>query len=492
MPFVQRSGEYDITLCMAAYDESGKAEIFMDIERVRRGHLQARLELCGARQVLIHSFPANDPNRLAGKFLGRVMKIMGLPCKRSYQRGYTNTIFPENDFNPDENTIYDELKGLQKTQADDEVCICVLCILLNLTSPYPQPMMAGAPAQDPALLLCGLQSDNDALYERLATRDAEHAAKVAALEAKHAAALAAANKTATTLHETVRMQQVNYVECQRQQELWQKRQREEHAAKIASAIEKAKEQWAVRGMIRVNEHRARIEALEAELAEERRRPLGTAEALGVELKAVQQQLVAEKAMSGRYFEQLCDMDARLAGEVIEDLQERVERAEEDRRLGWVRCNILQKHTDEAKKEKKELEDVLRDKERELWVMNNELTNTKIRLACRTQQLTRDGLGPVFHEEGRVLVRCELCRECAEDPIAHVAVAHCTNKLDRLVMACPLGCGCVIFSDVGKRTIPKSEIDEHVQTERCRVRLELVEKARVECAQYLVGRVAMNE
>ena len=139
MPFVQRSGEYAITFCMAAYDESGKAEIFVDMEQVRRGHLQARLELCGARQVLIHSFPVNDPNNLAGKFLGRVMKKMGLPGKRSYQRGYTNTIFPDNDYNPDENTIYDELKGLQQTQADDdgEVRIRMACIDFMLLTPSP-------------------------------------------------------------------------------------------------------------------------------------------------------------------------------------------------------------------------------------------------------------------------------------------------------------------------------------------------------------------
>ncbi len=129
MPFVRRSGEYEIKFIKAAYEEGGRAEVFMEIEQVRRGHLQTQFELCGARQVLIHSFPLNDPNSLAGKFLGRVIQRGEALGKMSYQRGHTNGVFPVHDHNRDENVIYEELKSLQKTQnvtsttvdEDDEV-----------------------------------------------------------------------------------------------------------------------------------------------------------------------------------------------------------------------------------------------------------------------------------------------------------------------------------------------------------------------------------
>ena len=116
MPFVRGTGEYDIKFLNYAYQIGGKAEIFMVIEQVRRGHLQNRLELCGARQVVIHSFPSNDPNQLAGKFLNRVIEKSDIPGVSSYQRGSCN-ISLVSDSNQDDNAaIYEELKALQLMQ----------------------------------------------------------------------------------------------------------------------------------------------------------------------------------------------------------------------------------------------------------------------------------------------------------------------------------------------------------------------------------------
>jgi hypothetical protein len=111
MPFLRGSGLYEIKFIKAAYVEGGNGVIFMEIEQVRRGHLQNQLELCGARQVLIHSFPSNDSSHLAGKYLGRVMQMCDFPGKMSYQRGYTNDICPALDHN--DVALYEELKRVQ-------------------------------------------------------------------------------------------------------------------------------------------------------------------------------------------------------------------------------------------------------------------------------------------------------------------------------------------------------------------------------------------
>jgi hypothetical protein len=228
--------------------------------------------------------------------------------------------------------------------------------------------------------------------------------------------------------------------------------------------------------------------------------------LSAELKMVKEELAKKTQLATRYLGRLDEVYNALLGETVESLQERVETAEYDRQLGWNRCSILQRHTDVAKKEKSELEEVLKDKERALWVLNNELSDTKIRLGCVRQQLSRSGRGAICHEEGRVLIKCELCAEvrrcsiiinyhwltvaqAAEDPIAHVAAWHTAKrKNERRVEACPLGCGCVLFPLPHQPKVPDAEMQEHQQSERCRVRLELLNRVRAECAQYIVERV----
>lgn len=129
LPFMMKSGEYTVKYLNSSFEEGGKAEILMEVEKIRRGFLQRQLELCGARQVLIQSFPLNDPQHLAGKFLHRVNMKAQLPGMKSYVRGSTR-IVPVPDSNGDDNhVIYEELKRLQTMQAGDEVMFCfrILC-----------------------------------------------------------------------------------------------------------------------------------------------------------------------------------------------------------------------------------------------------------------------------------------------------------------------------------------------------------------------------
>jgi hypothetical protein len=115
MPFIRRNGEYEIKFIKCALLDGGKAEIVMNIEHVRRGFLLDQFEKCGARQVMICSFPLNDPNHLAGKFTHRVQTKAEAPGMKAYERGICN-IVPVVDTNPDENAIYEELKSLQMMQ----------------------------------------------------------------------------------------------------------------------------------------------------------------------------------------------------------------------------------------------------------------------------------------------------------------------------------------------------------------------------------------
>ena len=133
MPFIRRSGEYGVEFMTCAFQEGGKAEIFMVIERVGRAHLQSQLEKCGARQVVIHSFPSDDPNHLTGKFLDRVLKRADAPGMLSYQRGYCNNTFRINY----DDGGYEELKQVQRMQEEeagdaDEVLLSLTCQLSNL------------------------------------------------------------------------------------------------------------------------------------------------------------------------------------------------------------------------------------------------------------------------------------------------------------------------------------------------------------------------
>ncbi len=124
MPFVRGSGEYAIDFIICAFNaRDGKAEIFMELEKVRRGHLQNRLEQCGARHVVIHSFPHNDPNKLAEKFLHRVQETAAAPGMQMYRRG-RSSLTPVEYSQSDENGLYADLKRLQIEQEasiDEEV-----------------------------------------------------------------------------------------------------------------------------------------------------------------------------------------------------------------------------------------------------------------------------------------------------------------------------------------------------------------------------------
>ncbi len=112
VPFVRVNGSYHINYLKCAYSLDGKAEMFMDIEQIKRGVLQNHMERCGARQVMIHTFPRNDTQNLAGKFLARVLEKADVPGIKSYQRG-TTLLEPVADTSTDENIMYENLKQLQ-------------------------------------------------------------------------------------------------------------------------------------------------------------------------------------------------------------------------------------------------------------------------------------------------------------------------------------------------------------------------------------------
>ncbi len=101
LPFARFSGEYAIKYMACAFHPSssaidaGKAELYMETDTIRRCHLQARLEQCGARHVVIHSFPRSDAEQLAGKFLGRVLRLgQCVAGARLYVRGSTEVVVP--------------------------------------------------------------------------------------------------------------------------------------------------------------------------------------------------------------------------------------------------------------------------------------------------------------------------------------------------------------------------------------------------------------
>ncbi len=116
IPFVRHNGEYVIEFIGCSYVDGGKAEIFIEIEKIRRGYLVDHLESCGIGNVIIYSFPSNDPSQLAAKFLHRVLVKTSFPEVKSYQRG-RSAVVPIKDQNEDDNfIIYKELKSLQSIQ----------------------------------------------------------------------------------------------------------------------------------------------------------------------------------------------------------------------------------------------------------------------------------------------------------------------------------------------------------------------------------------
>jgi hypothetical protein len=267
-------------------------------------------------------------------------------------------------------------------------------------------------ASDQGQVIFGLESDNDALLRRLASMRSAYNAKISVIEANNAMVVAM-KKTETTLRETVKTLEANYKECLRLRDVDQKFLRGEQAANIVKAVDKAVNSWKVRGL----EYRRQVDALNLELAEERR-PKDAADerARKAEEKIVvlEQQLAKLTQEANKYRIMVDDLVGDLDGDSAESLQDRVRIAEEDRQLGWERCNILQRHTDAAKKEKLEAEALLGVKDNELRMMNKELQETKLLLAYVRKERLRDGKGEIFHEDGRVLIKCERCSEvCCE-------------------------------------------------------------------------------
>jgi hypothetical protein len=112
------------------------------------------------------------------------------------------------------------------------------------------------------------------------------------------------------------------------------------------------EEGKIPALARVVEYRTQVDALKLELAEERR-PKDAADerARKAEGKIVrlEQQLAKQTQEANKYRSMVDDFVEDLNGDLVETLQDRVRIAEEDRQLGWERCNILQRNTDTAKR-----------------------------------------------------------------------------------------------------------------------------------------------
>jgi hypothetical protein len=68
--------EYKIKRFVAAFEEGGKAEIYLQIDQCMRKRVQQCFEQLGAGQVVIHSFARNDNRyRIASRFLDRVVHV---------------------------------------------------------------------------------------------------------------------------------------------------------------------------------------------------------------------------------------------------------------------------------------------------------------------------------------------------------------------------------------------------------------------------------
>jgi len=89
------------------------------------------------------------------------------------------------------------------------------------------------------------------------------------------------------------------------------------------------------------------------------------------------------------------------------------------------------------------------------------------------------------------VDCVLHPQWTEDPIAHAAVKHVgiVRVNSSRAEPCPLGCGEYLFAHYPKTKVPRSEMEEHTQSETCVARMALVHKARAECEQYLARKAA---
>jgi hypothetical protein len=80
-------GEYTIKILTVSFEEGGKAQMYLHIEQCMRKQIQERLELLGARHVIIHTFPRGDPNSSATRQLCCVLALASRAGMKSYTRG---------------------------------------------------------------------------------------------------------------------------------------------------------------------------------------------------------------------------------------------------------------------------------------------------------------------------------------------------------------------------------------------------------------------
>jgi hypothetical protein len=222
LPFAQFSGAYDIKYmaCAVPADPSHKTELYLETDLVRRGHLQSRLEQCGASGVVVHSFPHNDADRLAGKFLGRVLKLAGSEGMTLYVRGETKTVSPSGDASlPEPDFLVERRKeqleeeerdwagdcdgsvgkkrkcGNDTTVAHTEDLITIIEILSERAHRFELRMLASEAqlatkeAELGARLLVGVEqqavASDESPASAIASLKAEHARKIESLVAEH-------------------------------------------------------------------------------------------------------------------------------------------------------------------------------------------------------------------------------------------------------------------------------------------------------------------
>jgi len=278
---------------------------------------------------------------------------------------------------------------------------------------------AAAGAEDPSILcaelndaldqLSNLECDMDTLDQRLAaalSANQAQAAKLKDIEHRHGMDQISLTLLRSTMSSaTITIDNMKYVHAAELRELTL-------SCKKSTAKEVQRALKDLKAEQRESEasYGQKIVSLQREL-EDARQPADE-RAVKMELKVVQLQAKAKKQTEQAVkFSRIVDeMVEGLNGETIEDLMERAQTAEEDKQLGWERCRILQKHTDEAKGDLVKAEAVVKERDGEVKALTEKLYLTNLVLATVKQERRRDGKGDIFHEEGRVLVRCDLCME----------------------------------------------------------------------------------
>jgi hypothetical protein len=356
--------------------------------------------------------PSDDPNHLTGKFLDRVLKRADAPGMLSYQRGYCNNIFRINY----DDGGYEELKQVQRMQEEeageaDEVLLSLTCQLSNLhliaiilhSSLFLQPMGSSMRA---GVLICCLESDNDALALRLERRDAEHAAALAAVEGKHAAAVEAMKKTESTLRDTVKIREDNYAKSMRLQDVERKFMHSEYVGKTTKAVEKALSEWKVRGLAKVRAQQEVIAKLELELAGARLpRDAGEKNLLALEGR-VRNEVAEKNKIKTAYDEMMEQLDGETVLSIFSDRMW----LESDVKLYKGRSDMLQINTTALREEIKVADALVLKQEQEIWQLNFDMKLDKKLIAYLRLQRRYDTKEVIYHDEGKIIVKCTMCLE----------------------------------------------------------------------------------